>query len=252
MSAITKLTYAYLGVQPSCIEARCAVLKVARKANELIQKQGLSKTSLEEAISVQKAIDAEPFIFKPIDFMAIAYGQLENALQTSDEKSKREGIKKAIKKYQQGEMLMNTQKKAGHDFTKITEPLSAKVKQLIAQIDPDNIIQNEIREEGSPWPQLRDLGITVGFMGCFICTYGFLQNTVGGMIVSSLGLGPTIPAATWLTMNVYGLYSQIRQRQQGKTLGLMFYPGVLFYGSNIYSSVNSVINPAPIIQSSVG
>ena len=249
MSAITSLTYAYLGVQPSCGETKRAVEKVARKVNELIQKQGLPKTSLEEIDLVQKAFAVARFI--PIDFLAVAYGQLNNAQQISDEKNKREAIKNAIRMYQYGEMVMNTQKKTGHAFTKTTEPFSAKVKQLIDQIDPDNTIQNEIHEEDDLWPFLRNVGITLGFMGGVMYTYTFLQKTVGGMIVSSLGLGPTIPAATWLAMQAYGAYSLVRNRQEGKMSNLVFFPALLITCSFIYSGVNSVINPAPIIPSTV-
>jgi len=110
MSSITELTYTYLGVQPSSIDAKCAVHKVARKVHELVQKQGLPKTPLKASDLVEKALNAAVLIFKPIDFMAPAYGQLENALQLSDEKSKRETVKNAIRVYQRGEMLMNTQK----------------------------------------------------------------------------------------------------------------------------------------------
>jgi hypothetical protein len=166
MSSITELTYTYLCVQPSYIEAKCAVHKVARKVHELVQRQGLPKTTPEASDLVEKALNAAVLIFKPIDFMALAYGQLENALQTSDEKSKRETIKKAIRTYQRGEMLMNSQKKVGHDFSKKTEPFSAKVKLLIAQIDPDNAIQNEIREEDSKIIKLAiGVGLVVSMMG---------------------------------------------------------------------------------------
>ena len=190
MATISELDLKNVGPLENRNELRRAYTKIDQKIQQLIQTQGFPKNDEESATLIERAFQSA--VLLPINGLAIALHALNSAIMIPDESVKREKIKEAIRTIQRWKQIMDSQIKAGYKMP-ATVAFYAQCEQRISQIDPDQKIRWEIKNEDNLWPIAIDLG-----------------NELIVPIATPALLTPYLGPSFRLTTLAFGLYNSIR------------------------------------------